>query len=63
MQVLEETGIQLGEVHFAYTVNSVFEHNAKKLHYVTVFMRSEVHLVGFQPSFAQIGKALLTTCA
>ncbi len=38
-QVLEETGIELDDVHFAYAVNSVFESGA---HYVTIFMRAEV---------------------
>lgn len=38
--MLEETGLQLDNPQYAYTVNSVFQRSGK--HYVTVFCRAEV---------------------
>lgn len=37
LQVLEETGLELGSAEYAYAVNSVFPSGA---HYVTVFCRA-----------------------
>lgn len=38
-EVMEETGLAIRDVTFAYAVNSVF---SEAMHYVTIFMRADV---------------------
>lgn len=57
-EVMEETGLKLTDVHFAWACNTIYD---EKAHYVTIFMRASLAEVRPAESTARPTWAMLVT--